>query len=120
MQQQQFELCCRDIQALCSFGSTAESRDELLQTIARHARDEHGMRQFPTTWWAQMRQLTRTLPDGQVALSCGDIQQTCDFLLHCPSLEELQEAYAEHAKTRHGIHAITPEMWSLIVHRVNT
>ncbi|MBI2886887.1 MAG: DUF1059 domain-containing protein [Chloroflexi bacterium] len=108
-----FELCCKDIHG-CDFTGQAQTQDALLQAAAQHAREDHGMRSFPPQWWVQMRHHVRTLSDGRLELCCRDVQVACGFTARAETREKLAEMYAEHAKDRHGLWSITPELWALV------
>lgn len=63
-----FELSCIDMQDICDFAAQAPTVDALMQVIAKHAQENHGMHSFPSQWWGQMRHHIHSLADGDVEL----------------------------------------------------
>ena len=44
------------------------------------------------------------------ALHCGDLMKGCDFVARGETEQEVMKQAAEHAKSAHGMHHITPEL----------
>jgi predicted small metal-binding protein len=44
------------------------------------------------------------------ALHCGDVMKGCDFVARGATEDEVMKQTAEHAKSAHGMHHITPEL----------
>jgi predicted small metal-binding protein len=44
------------------------------------------------------------------ALHCGDLMQGCDFVASGATEDEVMKKAAEHAKTAHHMHHLSPEM----------
>ncbi len=44
------------------------------------------------------------------ALHCGDLMKGCDFVASGLTEDEVMKKAAEHAKTSHGMHHLSPEM----------
>lgn len=114
------ELCCRDLHGVCPFSAQARTLDALMEVVARHAREEHGMRFFPPQWWTQMRRAARPLSDGSVELSCQDVSLECDYTIRVPTMEEIKAAYTQHAKERHGMPFIPEDLWAAAQQYVRT
>jgi predicted small metal-binding protein len=47
-------------------------------------------------------------------LHCGDVVGSCDFVARGESEQEVLEQAAEHARTEHNLHEITPEIASKV------
>lgn len=54
------EFACGDVVPGCSARVTGETDDEVMQQVAVHARDEHGMNEVPDELAAQVRSLIRS------------------------------------------------------------
>ena len=44
------------------------------------------------------------------ALHCGDLMNGCDFVARGATEDEVMKKAAEHAKTAHAMHHLSPEM----------
>ncbi|MBV9678624.1 MAG: DUF1059 domain-containing protein [Acidobacteriaceae bacterium] len=47
-------------------------------------------------------------------LQCRDLGMQCDFQAHGETEQEVMQKAAEHAKSAHGIHEITPDLASQV------
>jgi len=63
-----FELSCKNIHDICDFATQAPTVDALMQVVAKHAQENHGMHSFPPQWWVQMRRHVHSLADGDLEL----------------------------------------------------
>ncbi|GEM_PF-5045358 len=68
MANESFELSCKSLQGICDFAAKAPTVEALMQVVAKHAQENHGMHSFPTQWWVQMRHQVHSLSDGDVEL----------------------------------------------------
>jgi len=44
------------------------------------------------------------------AMHCGDLMKGCDFVASGATADEVMKKAAEHAKTAHAMHHLSPEM----------
>jgi predicted small metal-binding protein len=44
------------------------------------------------------------------AMKCGDLMPGCDYVARGANEHEIMQHAAEHAKTAHGMHHLTPEV----------
>ena len=52
-------LRCRDVGTDCDFEARGESEEEIMQKVAKHAKEEHGMEEIPEDMATQVRAAIR-------------------------------------------------------------
>jgi predicted small metal-binding protein len=58
---------CRDAGVDCDFQARGSSLDEVMQTCAEHAIEQHGMKGFGPELYVKMRRCVRTHEEGSAA-----------------------------------------------------
>lgn len=58
------QFCCGDVVPGCSAVFCGSTEEQILQDVARHARQDHGLMHVPESMVAKVRSLIRPVPVG--------------------------------------------------------
>ena len=54
-------ISCKDVGVKCDFTAKAETEAELMKTLAKHAKEKHGMKEIPADIQKKVKQNMKTL-----------------------------------------------------------
>ena len=114
-------ITCRSLGQDCNWKQTAGTDDLLLDKVAVHLREAHGIPAiYPEMMGAIHRAFSgpendKIVTPGDVdpelkEFRCADIGQRCDFHYIAMTEELIADGAAVHAREAHGIMEFTPEM----------
>ena len=114
------EIACRNLGHKCNWKHTARTEDLLVDIVALHLRDVHGMKALTqdmvsriknastdsTVVWAPPDEATFGLKE----FTCSSIGMKCGFRYIAQTEDLIVDGVAVHAREAHGITEFTPEL----------